>query len=106
MRRTYALAGIAAALLALLGGAPGPYRDIVLLNAAAALVVAGRSGDLRAGAAVAAVSRTLLDAGARVCLFTDQANPTSNALYQRLGFEPVVDMANLAVRGAWDGSLD
>jgi len=44
----------AAALSALLGGAPGPYRDIVLLNAAAALVVAERAADLKAGAAQAA----------------------------------------------------
>jgi anthranilate phosphoribosyltransferase len=44
----------AQALSALLGGKPGPYRDIVLLNAAAALVVAGRTTDLRTGAAQAA----------------------------------------------------
>lgn len=36
----------AAALLALLQGAPGAYRDTVLLNAAAALVVAGVAHDL------------------------------------------------------------
>jgi len=46
----------AASLLALLEGAPGPYRDTVVLNAAAALVVAGRAADLREGAAVAAAS--------------------------------------------------
>ncbi|MCB4821594.1 anthranilate phosphoribosyltransferase [Roseicella aerolata] len=51
----------AAALLALLQGTPGPYRDIVLLNAAAALVVAGRTSDLRAGAAMAARA---IDSGA------------------------------------------
>jgi anthranilate phosphoribosyltransferase len=39
----------AAALLALLDGAPGPYRDTVLLNAAAALIVAGREATLRDG---------------------------------------------------------
>lgn len=50
-----------------------------------------------AGNAVAAVSRLLRAEGARVCLFTDQANPTSNRLYARLGFRPVVDMANLVV---------
>jgi predicted GNAT family acetyltransferase len=55
-----------------------------------------------AAAAVAEVSRRLLDQGARVCLFTDQANPTSNALYARLGYEPVVDMANLMVASAPD----
>ena len=49
-----------------------------------------------ASAAVAEVSRRLLDEGARVCLFTDQANPTSNRIYEALGYRPVVDMANLA----------
>jgi anthranilate phosphoribosyltransferase len=43
----------AAALRALLEGAPGPYRDTVLLNAAAALVVAEQAADLRDGAAIA-----------------------------------------------------
>ena len=39
-----------------------------------------------------AVSQAALDAGARdVVLFTDLANPTSNALYQRLGYRPVAD---------------
>jgi anthranilate phosphoribosyltransferase len=46
----------AAALRALLAGAPSAYRDAVLLNAGAALVVAGRAQDLRAGAALAAGS--------------------------------------------------
>jgi GNAT superfamily N-acetyltransferase len=50
-----------------------------------------------ASAAVAAVSQRLLDQGARACLFTDQANPTSNKIYQALGYRPVVDMANLQV---------
>jgi anthranilate phosphoribosyltransferase len=46
----------AAAMLALLNGSTGPYRDTVLLNAAAALIVAGRVADLRAGVAEAARS--------------------------------------------------
>ena len=41
----------AAAIRALLGGEAGPYLDIVLYNAAAALVVAGRSPDLKSGVA-------------------------------------------------------
>jgi GNAT superfamily N-acetyltransferase len=47
-----------------------------------------------ASAAVAEVSRQILDSGVRACLFTDQANPTSNRIYQALGYQPVVDMAN------------
>jgi anthranilate phosphoribosyltransferase len=42
------------ALVALLQGAHGPYRDCVLLNAAAALVVAGETTDLRIAAQRAA----------------------------------------------------
>ena len=40
----------ARALRALLHGQPGPYRDVVLLNAAAALIVAGVVDNLSAGA--------------------------------------------------------
>jgi anthranilate phosphoribosyltransferase len=51
----------AAALLALLEGRPGPYRDTVLLNAAAGFIVAGRTESLRDGVATAVKS---LDSGA------------------------------------------
>lgn len=45
-----------------------------------------------AAAVTAAVSRAAVGAGAReVLLFTDLANPTSNALYQRIGYVPVTD---------------
>jgi len=50
-----------------------------------------------ASAAVAEVSRLVLAAGDRACLFTDQANPTSNKIYEALGYRPVVDMVNLRV---------
>jgi anthranilate phosphoribosyltransferase len=43
----------ARALTALLLGEPGAYRDTVVLNAAAGLIVAGRAGDLREGAMMA-----------------------------------------------------
>jgi anthranilate phosphoribosyltransferase len=51
----------ALALEALLQGAPGPYRDTVLLNAAAALVVAGKAAALPEGVAQAAAA---IDSGA------------------------------------------
>ncbi|MEQ8967210.1 MAG: anthranilate phosphoribosyltransferase [Azospirillaceae bacterium] len=44
----------AAALTAVLDGGSGPYRDIVLLNAAAALIVADRATGLAEGVALAA----------------------------------------------------
>ena len=47
--------------------------------------------------AVAQVSRLLRDSGERACLFTDQANPTSNKIYEAIGYRRVVDMANLRV---------
>ena len=44
------------------------------------------------GAVTVAVSQGALDAGAgQLVLFTDLANPTSNALYPRLGYRPVQD---------------
>jgi len=45
----------------ILQGEKGPKRDIVLINAAAALVVAGKAGDLKEGLALAAAS---IDSGA------------------------------------------
>lgn len=46
-----------------------------------------------ASAHVAALSQHLLDQGNRFCaLFTDLANPTSNAIYQRMGYRPVIDI--------------
>lgn len=44
----------AAALVAMLMDEPGPYRDTVLFNAGAALVVAGHASNVRAGVAEAA----------------------------------------------------
>jgi len=49
------------ALRALLEGATGAYRDAVLLNAAAALMVADRAANLTAGVALA---RQSIDSGA------------------------------------------
>jgi GNAT superfamily N-acetyltransferase len=56
-----------------------------------------------ASACVAQVSELKRAAGAsEVCLFTDQANPTSNKIYQEIGFVPVADTVNLGfVPGAF-----
>ncbi|MFI9602837.1 GNAT family N-acetyltransferase [Streptomyces sp. NPDC052043] len=47
-----------------------------------------------AGAVTVEVTRAALASGAEeVLLFTDLANPTSNGLYQRIGYRPVSDFA-------------
>lgn len=51
----------AAVIRAMLDGAPGPYRDIVCLNAAAGLLVGGRCSSLMDGARIAA---EVIDSGA------------------------------------------
>lgn len=45
-----------------------------------------------ATAAVAALSQRLLEGGRKFCsLYTDLANPTSNSIYAKIGYEPVRD---------------
>lgn len=49
---------------------------------------------------VAALSQRLLDQGnAYCCLYTDLANPTSNAIYRRIGYRPVCDAALYSLQG-------
>ncbi len=55
--------------------------------------------------AVAQLSQKLLDMGyAYVCLFTDQSNPTSNKIYQAVGYRPVCDYADYAFEGELDAA--
>lgn len=50
-----------------------------------------------ASAATAAASQAELDQGRRfVFLFTDLSNPTSNKIYQQIGYEPVIDVDQVA----------
>jgi predicted GNAT family acetyltransferase len=50
-----------------------------------------------ASALTAAVTQLQLDRGRRFCfLYTDLANPTSNAIYIRIGYEKVCDSRELA----------
>jgi predicted GNAT family acetyltransferase len=84
------------------GGAPvsmaGVTRPVAgVVRVAPVFTPAGLRRRGYAGAATAAVSRAALDAGAGdVVLFTDLANPTSNALYLRLGYRPVEDRVVLS----------
>ena len=51
-----------------------------------------------ASALVAAVSAVGLASGKEVCvLYTDLANPTSNSIYQKIGYRPVCDWVDYAL---------
>jgi predicted GNAT family acetyltransferase len=52
-----------------------------------------------AAAVTAAVSRAAQDIADEVLLFTDMANPTSNSIYQRLGYRPIADRLLLGPHG-------
>ena len=56
----------AIALQSVLNGKPSPYRDVALMNAAAALIVAGRAKDLKEGVAIGTKSLDSGAAGARL----------------------------------------
>jgi anthranilate phosphoribosyltransferase len=69
----------AARLLALLEGEPGTLRDVVLLNAAAALIIAGRAQDLRGGVergAQAIRDGTARQALTRLVAITNEPSPS------------------------------
>jgi len=53
-----------------------------------------------ASALTADISHRALEVADEVVLFTDLANPTSNAIYQRLGYRPVEDRVWVSFRAA------
>ncbi|MCQ9709933.1 GNAT family N-acetyltransferase [Streptomyces sp. BSP1] len=59
-----------------------------------------------AGAVTADLSARVTAGGAEAVLFTDVANPTSNGLYRRLGYEPLAEFEEYAFgAGRGEGSL-
>ena len=45
-----------------------------------------------ASSCVASLSQLQLDSGKQFCtLFTDLSNPTSNSIYQKMGYKPICD---------------
>ena len=71
-----------------MAGASPPVAGVVRIAAVySPPTVRGRG---YATSCVAALSQQVLDGGATACmLYTDQANLTSNAIYQRIGYRPV-----------------
>lgn len=57
-----------------------------------------RRGNGYASGIVAALSGKMLDAGRRFCvLYTDLSNPTSNAIYRRLGYHLIAEVRDCVV---------
>ncbi|HLY13784.1 MAG TPA: anthranilate phosphoribosyltransferase [Candidatus Limnocylindrales bacterium] len=84
----------AALVEAVLGGAPGPRRDVVLLNAAAGFVAAGRASDLAAGVALAAAT---IDAGTPLALL---ARLRAAKIAARVAAKVAADPGRAAAAGA------
>ena len=59
-----------------------------------------------ASAVTARATREVLDSGAIPVLFTDRSNPTSNKIYQQLGYRPVDDHAFVSFDWASGNSVD
>ena len=74
-----------------MAGASGPTPNGIRVGAVYTPPERRRRG--YASALVAALSQEQLDGGKRFCfLYTDLANPTSNKIYQDIGYEPVSDV--------------
>jgi anthranilate phosphoribosyltransferase len=67
----------AAAMRDMLSGAPGAFRDIVVLNSAAALIVAGKADNLASGAEMAAKA---IDSGAAMATLDRLIEITNRAI--------------------------
>lgn len=79
-------------------GVSGPTENGIRVNAV--YTPPEQRGRGYASANVAAVSQMMLDSGRRYCfLYTDLANPTSNSIYQKIGYRPVTDMSMIAFEG-------
>lgn len=93
-------------------GAPGSDPEPVCMAAAVGFTRHGarigfvytpreRRGHGYGTACTAALSQRLLDEGRRFCcLYTDLANPTSNRIYQQIGYRPVCDVAEAWFEGS------
>ncbi len=74
-----------------MAGASGPTPNGIRIGAVYTPPALRNRG--YAGTLVAALSQAQLDRGRTFCfLYTDLANPTSNKIYQDIGYEPVCDV--------------
>jgi predicted GNAT family acetyltransferase len=73
-----------------MAGSARPTENVIAVNTV--YTPPENRGNGYASACVATLSQKLLDSGYKSCvLFTDLANPTSNKIYQNIGYKPVAD---------------
>ena len=98
-RMTYLWEADGQAVSLVVAGSPTPHG--IRIGPVYTPPVARRQG--YASALTAAVSQEQIVRGHRYCfLFTDLANPTSNQIYQSIGYEPVTDVAQYSFARATD----
>jgi GNAT superfamily N-acetyltransferase len=72
------------------GMSPGPGPKATVCRISAVYTPPEHRAHGYASANVAAISQNALDGGASACmLYTDRANPTSNKIYQAIGYRPL-----------------
>lgn len=82
-------------VVASMAGATGPTPNGIRVGAVYTPPKMRRRG--YASALVAALSQEQLESGRRFCfLYTDLPNPTSNKIYQEIGYRPVIDVDEYA----------
>jgi predicted GNAT family acetyltransferase len=83
-------------VVAIAGHAPVVTTDAIVIGRVGPVYTPTEFRRRGFGAAVAAhVTRHLIEKGARVMLFTDAANPTSNGIYQEIGYRLVDELVQL-----------
>ena len=91
----------AAAMRSLLDGAKGAFRDVVLFNSAAALIVAGRVTDLRAGVARAEEARRKTVTSAGKVYTNDRLRPDPTTRSQPATPPATLSMVALCAISYW-----
>jgi predicted GNAT family acetyltransferase len=87
---------VSGAIVAIAGHAPVVTTESTVIARVGPVFTPAQCRRQGYGSAVTAhVTRHLLERGARVMLFTDAANPTSNGIYQEIGYRLVDELIEL-----------
>jgi predicted GNAT family acetyltransferase len=89
------------AIAAIAGHAPVVTTGAIVIGRVGPVYTPSNNRRRGFGSAVTAhVTRHLIERGARVMLFTDAANPTSNSIYQAIGYRLVDELIEMRFEGS------